>query len=411
MKRQSRMRACMIVHAVYQSDPRVRRYAEYLAADGWTIDVVCLAAGEGDKKPADPNIRVYAVPLTRKRKEGFRHILQWAVSALLMFFFVTRLDLQNRYDVVHVNNMPDFLVFCALIPRLRGCPVILDVHDPIPEITMSKLGVAANHPLVRAQAVLEKISVLFSNAVITATDSFKRILAGRGANPEKITVVMNAPDPLIFSGPDVGLDPVHRDGFTLLYVGTVAPRYGLDVAIRMLPLVRDSIPGLRLRIVPRFVDEGTGLQEVLELSRELSVDDMIDLDHPHPLEDMPRVMREADVGLYPARRDCHMDVALSLKIPEMAAVGLCMAATRLSVLEDLFGEEAVAFFPSGDHEALAEIIVDLYRRPEERGRMIENAASRARALMWDGQYGNYLQVLEKLIGRDPRITPAERHDH
>ena len=30
--------------------------------------------------------------------------------------------------------MPDFLVFSALIPKLLGAKVVLDLHDPMPEL-------------------------------------------------------------------------------------------------------------------------------------------------------------------------------------------------------------------------------------------------------------------------------------
>jgi hypothetical protein len=28
-----------------------------------------------------------------------------------------------------VNNMPDFFVFCALLPKLMGAKIILDIHS------------------------------------------------------------------------------------------------------------------------------------------------------------------------------------------------------------------------------------------------------------------------------------------
>ena len=77
-------------------------------------------------------------------------------------------------------------------------------------------------------------------------------------------------------------------------------------------------------------------------------------------------MMQADIGVYPAISDCHMDVALSLKIPEMVNMRLPIVATRLPVLEELYGENAIAFVPSDDHEALASKILELGRSPELR---------------------------------------------
>jgi glycosyltransferase involved in cell wall biosynthesis len=391
------IRLCMLTHSIYQRDSRVRRYAEYLAEDDVLVDVICLASDRDEPPRELKNIRIYPIPLTRSRREGFLHALEWLFSVVLMGFRLTWLDIRYRYDVIHVHNMPDFIVFCALIPRLRGCPVILNLHDPVPEVTRSKLGLSPNHPLVRIQAFIEKISVAFSSHVITATDSFKELLVQRGVPADKISVVRNAADERIFKPENPGATQSKRDGFTLLYVGTVAPRYGLDVCIRALPLLRNEIPNLRLRVVPKIVHEGIGLEQALSLAKELGVEDMIQVDEPVPLDHMPAIMREADLGVYPALRDCHMDLAMSLKIPEMANVGLCIVGTRLSVLEEYFGEDAIAFVPSGDYEALARKMSELYRNPELRQTLARRAAERSRQFNWKSQYDVYRQLLERLL--------------
>lgn len=388
----------MLTHSIYERDIRVRRYAEYLAADGDCVDVISMRSDQPEGLPAVENVRVYPVPIERTRQEGLRLILLWMVSAVTMFFYLTALDIRRRYDLVHVHNMPDFLVFCALIPRLRGCPVLLNVHDPVPEVTMSKLGLPRNHSLVRIQVWLERICIRFSSHVLTATASFKKILIERGVPEEKITVITNAADSRFFKCPDrVMKTSPHNGRFTLLYVGTVAYRYGLDVAVRALPALRQAIPGLRLRVVPKILHEGAGLDASMELARELGVDDLIQLDDPVPLEQMPDIMEQADIGLYPARRDCHMDIALSLKIPEMAEMGLCIVASRLKVLEEHFGENAIAFVPPGDSEALAKKIIELYRSPEERQRLAGNALERSKELSWESQYQIYTATLAKLL--------------
>jgi len=324
--------------------------------------------------------------------------MEWLYSVFLMGLYLTWLDIRYRYDLVHVHNMPDFIVFCALVPRLRGCPVLLNLHDPSPEVARSKLGLSPNHPLARVQVFIEKISVAFSSHVVTATDSFKALLVQRGVPPDKISVVRNAADERIFKPLDKQAEiSSKKEGFTLLYVGTVAPRYGLDICIRALPLLRSEIPNLRLRIVPKIVREGVGLEQALNLARTLGVEDMIRVDEPAPLDQMPAIMREADLGVYPALRDCHMDLAMSLKIPEMANVGLCIVGTRLSVLEEYFGDDAIAFAPSGDYEALARKISELYHQPELRQSLARRAAERSQRFNWRSQYEIYRQLLQRLL--------------
>jgi len=40
-------------------------------------------------------------------------------------------------------------VIHALLPRLRGARVVLDIRDPLPDLYASKFGGSQRHPLVR----------------------------------------------------------------------------------------------------------------------------------------------------------------------------------------------------------------------------------------------------------------------
>lgn len=394
------LRVLMLTHSVYVRDVRVRRYAEYLAREGHRVDIICLEAEDRADQSRHPNIRVYPLPMARSRKQKIGLVFNWAFSAAMMFGSTTRLDRKFRYDLVHVHNMPDFLVFCAALPRLRGCPIILNIHDAVPELGRSKLKLPADHPLIRIQAVLENISIRFSSHVITSTDVFKNRLIARGAPPNKVTVIANAPDSQIFRPePTLRDQRPHHDHFTLLYVGTVAFRYGLHVAVDALGQLRNQVPNVLLKVYTKILDEGKDLEDCIMRARELGVSDIFQLHAPVPLEDMPAIMRSADLGLYPAFSDCHMDHALSLKIPEMACMGLPIVATRLPVLEEIFGDDAIAFVPPGSPQALAEKIVELYHAPGTRERLAENARKKCEVLSWERQYTKYREIVESLVGR------------
>jgi glycosyltransferase involved in cell wall biosynthesis len=397
------MNICMVTYTIYERDSRVRRYAECLAQDGHRVDVICLAQDSGPTQREIKNVFIHPIQRTKHRREGLGQVVEWLICALLMGLRLTGLDRRRRFDLIHIHNMPDFLVFCAIVPKLRGCPVILNIHDPSPEIAMSKLGISHAHPLARALVLVEKLSVGFSSHVLTPTESFRKILISRRVKPQRISVVTNSAFPGVFKAPAIIPAPTNSGPyFTLLFVGTVAARYGLDVIIRALPLIREEISNVRLRIVPKTLDEGESLPRAVRLAKELGVADLIILDQPAALERMPEIMTGADIGVYPAYSDCHMDIALSLKIPEMASVGLCIAGTRLPVLEELYGDDAIAFVPSGDHLALASKIVDLHGSPEMRRRLAANALARTKRFAWEDQYAAYLSLVNELVARRPK---------
>ena len=73
--------------------------------------------------------------------------------------------------------MPDFLVFSALVPKILGAKVILDLHDPMPELMMTIFGLREQSFSVRVLKLLEKLSLGFADAVLTVNQACKNIFS------------------------------------------------------------------------------------------------------------------------------------------------------------------------------------------------------------------------------------------
>jgi len=170
-------------------------------------------------------------------------------------FQLTKLYLQNHYDVIHFHNMPDFLVFTGIIPKLFGAKLILDIHDPMPEMFESKFPDQRESLGMKMVRLEEKLSTAFADEIITANPHFKRNLTSRGVQDSRITVIDNFPD-LEYFCPTMRAsrtDEKHNH-FMLIFPGTIAPRYGLDVAIKSLPFLREKIPSIHLLLVGRLYE-------------------------------------------------------------------------------------------------------------------------------------------------------------
>ena len=280
------------------------------------------------------------------------------------------------------------------------CRSILNIHDATPEFTQSKLEIGPVHIVVKMQCFLEKISIRFASHVVTATESFKKKLEERGTPAAKITVIRNFTDSGLFDSlTSLRTRSDIDQEFILLYVGTVAFRYGLQTVVAALPRLRDKIPGIKLQVFTKIKDEGKALVDCLALAHKLGADDIFEVNAPVPLEQMPGIMANADIGVYPALRDCHMDNALSLKIPEMINMRLPIVASRLTVLEELYGDDSIAFVESGNVSELVNKIIELYEFPEKRKCYASNAKERASTMTWDSQYPIYKRLVDELISR------------
>jgi Glycosyltransferase Family 4 len=124
-------------------------------------------------------------------------MFEYSAFFLSAFAQASRLHLRRRYDVVQVNTLPDALVFAAAIPKLFGARVILDLHELMPELYVSKYG--HRRFGVRLMALMERMSASFADRVLTVSRPTWQVLVRRGIPLSKLEIVMNSADERIFS--------------------------------------------------------------------------------------------------------------------------------------------------------------------------------------------------------------------
>jgi len=390
------MKVCMVVHQAYEYDSRVRRYAESLAARGVAVDVLCLDAAAPPSPPL-PNVRLRPIPLRRGRDVRWRRLLEYGAALALFVVRAAALQVAERYDVVHIHNMPDLLVLAALLPRLLGARIILDIHDPMPEFYMSKYRAGPRAPVVRLMRLQERLACALAHAVIASNTAFRDNLVRRGIPADKIAVVTNVPDDRVFARHAHPRGGAREDGrFALIYPGTIAPRYGLEVAIRALPRLIPHIPGMELVILGGQTEHAS---ELARLADELGVGGHLRLEPPVSLHEVPARIARADLGIYPALPDAHMSIAIPSKVLEFAMMGVPVVASRLPALQHLFPDTAIRYVEPGDPDALARAILDLYRRPDAAAAMVHEAdRAFVAARSWDHEFDVYLGVLNGHAG-------------
>lgn len=83
--------------------------------------------------------------------------------------------------------MPDILVFAALVPKVCGARVVLDLHDPMPELMMTIYGLTPESFGVRLLKRFEKWSISFADAVLTVNQACKKLLRPAVARRKKFT--------------------------------------------------------------------------------------------------------------------------------------------------------------------------------------------------------------------------------
>jgi len=398
---------CQVVQNVYDIDPRVRRKAEALVAAGYTVDVLALRAEGGKKSYCLNGVNVRTLPLGKKRGSLARYFFEYAAFFIWTMVRVPLQMLRRRYAVVDVNSLPDFLIFAPVIARWMEARLILDLHEITPEFYMSKYGIAENSRMIQLLTYLEKISVRFADRVITINEPIENLLADRGLDRSKSTVVMNAVDEARFTAGSSLSSPlvVPRDPekFVMMYHGTLTNIYGLDIAIEAFALAHTEMPGAELWIL----GSGSEKDALAHLAQARGLSAKVRLMGQVPAADIPGWLGQCDAGILPIRRDVFLDFAFPNKLPEFIIAGKTVIISRLKAIRHYFSEDALAYFEPNDPADLAKEMVLVYCDTELRTRLVLKAREEYAPIRWDLMKQRYLGLIEDMVG----LGAARRNGH
>lgn len=405
----SSIRVGVITFDWYPYEPRALRLTQAAIDAGYLVDIVCVRKTHEKFRTVQGTTRMYRLPLRRAGNHSLAlKMLFWCLFVVFAGFVITCLHLRHRYKIIHVHNMPDFLVFSALIPKLFGAKVILDVQDVTPELMRAKLDEEKRTWVVRLATWQERISTAFADHIVTTGPLFEACLRQRGVPAEKITNILNSADPVLFPperrcSPPFDISSTEQQPFILMYHGTLEERNGLDTAIRALVLAREVVPNLRLDIQ----GGGNHVPALKRLAIELGVADCVIFTGSVTVDKLVDFVVHGDVGIIPYRSDGFMDIVLPTKAYEFAWMGRAMIASDTQAMRSMFRPGAVALCDSTQPEAFAEAIIDLYRHPEKRASMIQAAAEDYEAYRWEVMaklYQHLLQTLIKNVRREKHLA-------
>jgi len=389
----------LVTHSYYEEDPRVRREAEAILASGRQVDVIAL------RRPGDPpegsvaGVHVTRLDVQRHQGAGLATYLgEYLAFFVRVSLALVRAQSRRRYALVQVATLPDWLVFAAMPLRLVGVPIVLDLHESMPDFFRSRFPGAVNPLIHRGMLLVERASIAAASHALTVNDALRDRLIGLGIAPDHVTVVRNTPalarfDPSVQPDRAFMADGVAR----LVYAGALTPTYELDVVVRAVARIRTLRPELALQLdVYGRGDSRPGLEA---LAAELEVADRIAFHGRIAIEAVPAAIARADIGLAPTRRDAFTDSSLSTKILEYAAMRRAAVASRLPLVEATFPRGSIATYTPGDAADLASRILALVDDPDGRAAAVHAAAAFVSAGSWEHDSEAYLALLER-VARD-----------
>ena len=349
----------MMAYTYYESDPRVIREAESAVDAGFEVDF--LALRRAGTPPTEMVRGVRVIRLNQAKYRGgahLRYLIEYVKFFLRCFVKTTGLFLKRRYKVIHVNNMPDFLVFSTIIPRLLGTKVILDIHDPMPNTFVSKFKGGEGGFQYRVLLWQERLSAAYCSQVITVHQLVKHgILVKHGLAPDSIEVIANFADDRLF--------PL-RQSFSLdgkirfVFHGTIHERSGLRMLMTGLAQVRHKD-----RICVRIIGEGDFSQALRETIQSLNLGHIVEFDNcSYPAQSIPDRISDCNVGLVPLVINTITNYALPVKLLEYMSLGLPVLTVRNDAISYYLAEEDCIFYEWDDPNSLSAALDRILENPE-----------------------------------------------
>ena len=395
-------RVVIAVHAIFPGDPRVRRQSDALLEAGYEVDIIALRQPGEAAEDTDGGRRTIRLPVNRTFIGFAGHIAEYLAFTGMVAWRLAREHRRRHYDLVQIATVPDFLAFAALPEKLAGVPLLLDLHEDMPEFFRDRFQHPMLRPLVPLVTGTTKAAASIPDHLITVHEPLRELSIRRGVPPERISVVMNSADGRLFDPSRQERRPFMADGqLRIVHHSNFQRIYGLDVAIEGLARLRD---GLLWRL--DVYGDGPWRPAIEAAIDRTGTGDRVTLHGRVGMDDLPRILAGSDIGLVPSLPEPYLDYSLSTKLLEYAAMGVPIVASDLATFRHHFSDEAIRFVPGADRDALARAIEAMVDDPAGTVAMGHEAQRQAAAYDWEVQKTRYVAIVDRLV--DDRMQRAVR---
>jgi glycogen(starch) synthase len=253
----------------------------------------------------------------------------------------TYLPLARGADVLHAQTFASAPPAMLAAARL-GRPMVLTLHT-------SHFLRLARKPLWRP--ILRRI-IRAADWLLAASEEIRDVALDLYPHP-RAEALTNGVDTELFR------PPTERPGVgngrrRLIVPRRLFPKNGVEYFIRAMPLLRRE-----LDVEALIVGDGPERPRLEALARELGVGDAVRFLGARPNTEMPALLAEAEVAVFPSLME-----ATSVAALEAMSCGRPVAASRVGGLPEIVDEEVGTLFEPADPGDLAACVATLLARPD-----------------------------------------------
>jgi glycosyltransferase involved in cell wall biosynthesis len=344
--------------------------ANGLAERGHEVDVYTQWIDSPDE-PIDvhENVTVNRICKARRKLVTFE---------TLWFSFTARRTIDfEQYDIIHGTLMPASTVAVTPFNDIDA-PVVLTSHGTsIGETKAVALETPADyllkfffHPM---NVVMDYVAGHDADRVIAISDhAYEQLTTQYGLDENDVAMIPHGVDTDRYYPRDETHSAVSEEKITLLYVGRLGARKGIDLVIRALNDVSD----------PKFefIIAGTGRhkESLRSLTHELGLNDSVTYLGYVPDKELPKLYSSADIFILPSRYE-----GFGLVLLEAIACGTLALGADAGGIPTAIDDGEDGYVVSRNPDSFTEAIEELMQDEDKRQRMNEQAIQDIDTRSWN----------------------------
>ena len=369
------LKICMIMYRLMPQTYRRVVVANSIAKKYGNVDVLCIRGDEQEKFESQNKIHFHRLPVHYNKSDSIvKLLLKYNLFSFFCFIKLAFLSKERKYDIIHIHNPPDFLIFSAIPYKLLfGTKIVLDLHDMLPEAFCSNLNVDEGHIFIKIAKLFERIAIRFSDSIICTNTYDKEIVLSRNrVKAEKIFVVMNTPDLDLFKIIDENKEKFGIEGqFVILFEGSIWKRRGIQTVIDAVNIVKNDIP-----IKFLVIGDGPDLDYLKEYSLKENATNSVHFTGWVDLETLSRYISVSDLCIIPFLQTKVNERGVPNKLFEYIVHEKPVLSSKLKGISLTFNEDEVIFFEPGNAEDLANKLHWCYENRDELTNITQKAKNR-----------------------------------
>lgn len=375
-------------------DRRVWQEANALNEDGWQVSAICPKTEKCPESYVEINgIHIYRhhLPVEANGKIGF--ILEYTSALFHEFRLLIYIYFKHGFQVIQGCNPPDLIFIPAMFFKLLGKKYVFDHHDICPELFAIKFEKKGF--LHKALLFFEKLSYRWSNAVITANDTFKDLCIARtGVSKDKVTAVYSVPDHKNIHRTEARTDLHQGKKLLIGYIGIIGNQDGVDHLVKALAHLKHDKKQDDFSAV--IIGDGPDLETIKTLATDLQVNEHIHFTGYLSGEELLTTLSAIDIGVIPDPYNEYNDKISMNKVFEYSKLGIPIVSYPLTETQRLL-QDAVEVAPTKEPEGLGNAIEKLFDDAHRKD-MARKALKRSEQnFLWEKEKDKYISVFNALV--------------